>query len=101
MHWIIHERYPKLDRKSLIRYAGHLGLNIKKFTKSLDRMQHRKTIKKDIQLAKDLDLYSTPAFFINGIKAVGNRPYKSFQKIIDSELKRVEEKGEGRDEKRD
>ena len=38
------------------------------------------------QLAKDLDLYSTPAFFINGLKAVGNRPYENFKKIIDKEL---------------
>jgi protein-disulfide isomerase len=91
MHWLIHERYPKLDRDSLIKHAQELGLNIKKFTKTLDKMRHLKRIKKDVQLAKDLDLYSTPAFFINGIKAVGNRPYESFQKIIDRELERISE----------
>jgi protein-disulfide isomerase len=59
---------------------------MKKFTRDLDRMRHKKEIDRDVQLAKDLDLYSTPAFFINGIKAVGNRPYWSFQKVIDAEL---------------
>ena len=87
MHWLIHERYPKLDRASLISYAKELGLNIKKFTKSLDKMRHKKEIDRDLQLARALDLYSTPAFFINGIKALGNRPYESFQRIIDRELK--------------
>ena len=87
MHWLIHERYPKLDRESLISHAKELGLNIKRFTKDLDRMRHKKEIDRDIQLAKDLDLYSTPAFFINGLKAVGNRPYENFKKIIDKELK--------------
>jgi protein-disulfide isomerase len=89
MHWILHEKFPKLDRDSLISYAEKLGLDIKQFMKDLDRMRHMKHIKRDLQLAKDLDLYSTPAFFINGIKAVGNRPYESFKMIIDAELERL------------
>lgn len=89
MHWLIHERYPNLDRESLIGYARELGLNMKKFTKSIDTMRHEKQIERDLKLAKDLDLYSTPAFFINGIKALGNRPYESFKMIIDAELERL------------
>lgn len=86
MHWRIHEGFPRLDRDSLIRYAGELGLDVKKFTNDLDTMRHRKRIDKDLQLAKDLDLYNTPAFFINGRRVLGNRPYESFKKIIDEEL---------------
>jgi protein-disulfide isomerase len=91
MHWLLHEKFPKLDRNSLISYAEELGLDMKQFMKDLDGMRHMKHIKGDLQLSKDLDLYSTPAFFINGIKAVGNRPYWSFQKIIDAELLRLSE----------
>ena len=86
MHWLLHEKFPKLDKASLISYAEELGLNMKRFRKDLDKMRHMKHIKRDLQLSKDLDLYSTPAFFINGIKAVGNRPYESFKTIIDREL---------------
>ncbi len=86
MHWLIHERFPRLDKQSLIGYARELGLNMKEFKKDLNGMRHLKRIKKDVQLAKDLDLYSMPTFFINGIKAVGNRPYESFKIIIDKEL---------------
>jgi len=86
MHWLLHEKFPKLDKASLISYAEELDLDMKKFMKDLDRMRHMKHIKRDLQLSKDLDLYSTPAFFINGIKAVGNRPYESFKTIIDREL---------------
>ena len=89
MHWLIHEKYPKMDKQSLISYAEELGLDMKKFKKDLDGMRHLKKINEDVKLAKDLDLYSTPAFFINGIKAVGNRPYWSFKKIIDEELNRL------------
>ncbi len=89
MHWLLHERFPRLDKKSLISYAEELGLNMKKFRKDLDKMRHMIKIKRDSQLAKDLDLYSTPTFFINGIKALGNRPYESFKGIIDKELERL------------
>ncbi len=92
MHWLIHEGYPKLDRASLIGYAKDLDLNIRKFTKSIDTMSHKKEINRDLELARELDLYSTPAFFINGIKAFGNRPYENFQKIIDTELERLSRK---------
>ena len=89
MHWLIHEKFPKLDRASLISYAEELDLDMKQFMKDLDKMRHMKHIKRDLKLSKDLDLYSTPAFFINGIKAVGNRPYESFKMIIDKEMERL------------
>jgi protein-disulfide isomerase len=89
MHWRIHEGFPRLDRDSLIGYARDLGLDIKKFTRDLDEMRHKKEIDRDVQLAKDLDLYNTPAFFINGRRVLGNRPYESFKQIIDEELARV------------
>jgi protein-disulfide isomerase len=86
MHWRIHEGFPRLDRDSLIGYAEGLGLNVKKFTRDLDRMKHKKEIDRDVKLAQDLDLYNTPAFFINGKKVIGNRPYESFKRVIDKEL---------------
>jgi protein-disulfide isomerase len=89
MHWLLHEKFPKLDKDSLISYAEELGLDMKRFRKDMEKMSHMKHINADLQLSKDLDLYSTPAFFINGIKAVGNRPYESFKMIIDEELKTV------------
>ncbi len=93
MHWLIHERYPGLDRESLLSYARELKLDMKRFTKDLDSMRHKKIIDRDVQLAKDLDLYNTPAFFINGRRVLGNRPFESFKKIIDEELMRTGESG--------
>ena len=87
MHDLLLKKSPQLDRASLIQYARELGLDVKKFTESLDTMKHSATIERDKKLAVDLDLYNTPTFFINGRKVVGNRPYEYFQKIIDEELK--------------
>jgi protein-disulfide isomerase len=92
-YWEMYERLlarsPKLDRASLIGYARELGLDIKKFSESIDGKKHAPEIERDKKLAADLYLFNTPTFFINGRKFVGDRPFDSFQKIIDEELRNV------------
>jgi len=86
MHDLLLKQSPKLDRASLIKYAQELGLDIKKFTESLDGKKHAAEIERDKKLAVDMDLYNTPTFFINGRKVVGERPFEYFKKIIDEEV---------------
>ncbi len=86
MHDILLTRSPKLDRASLIAYAGELGLDVKKFTESIDSGKHAKDIEGDIKLAESIDLYNTPTFYINGRQIVGERPFDFFRKIIDEQL---------------
>jgi protein-disulfide isomerase len=87
MHDLLLKRSPKLDRSSLLAYAKELGLDVKKFTESLDGHKHYEEIERDKQLAVNMDLYNTPTFFINGRKVVGERPFEYLKKIIDEELK--------------
>ncbi|MBI5639828.1 MAG: thioredoxin domain-containing protein [Nitrospirae bacterium] len=89
MHDMLLRKSPQLDRNSLIRYARDIGLDIKAFTDSLDRMTHSVAIERDKKLAADMDLYNTPTFFINGRKVIGNRSYEYLKKIIEEELKNV------------
>lgn len=86
MHDILISRSPKLDRDSLIAYAGELGLDVKKFSQSIDKGGHAKEIDRDLKLAESMDLYNTPTFYINGRQVVGERPFDYFSKIIDEEL---------------
>ena len=86
MHDIMIKNSPTLDRESLIRYAGELKLDVKRFTSDLDSMKHKKQIEEDGNLAIAMDLYNTPTFFINGRKVIGNRPYEYLKKIIEEEL---------------
>lgn len=86
MHDIMLTRSPKLDRDSLIAYAGELGLDVKKFTVSIDKGEHAKEVERDVKLAESIDLYNTPTFYINGRQVVGERPIDYFRKIIDEEL---------------
>jgi protein-disulfide isomerase len=87
MHYLLLKRSPRLDRNSLIKYAQEIGLDIQKFTDSLDRMKHSRIIERDKKLAVDMDIYNTPTFFINGRKIIGNRPYEYFKRIIEEEIK--------------
>ncbi len=86
MHDLLIKRSPKLERASLIKYAQELGLDVKKFTESIDSQKHKKEIDADIKLAEDLDLYNTPTFYINGRRVIGDRPFPYFKKVIDEEL---------------
>jgi len=86
MHDILLARSPKLDRASLIAYAGELALDVQKFTGSIDSGKHAQEIDGDIKLAESIDLYNTPTFYINGKQVVGERPFDYFKKIIDEQL---------------
>lgn len=87
MHSLLLLKSPELDRNSLIRYAGEIGIDVKKFTSDLDTKKHMKIIERDKKLAVDMDLYNTPTFFINGRMVIGNRSYEYLKKIVEEELK--------------
>jgi protein-disulfide isomerase len=87
MHDILIKRSPKLDRASLVGYAKELGLDVKRFSESIDGQKFKKEIDADLKLATEMDLYNTPTFYINGRQVVGERPFEYLKKIIDEELK--------------
>jgi len=89
MHDLLIKRSPKLDRQSLISYAKELGLDVAKFTASIDSQKYKADIDRDLKLAVDMDLYNTPTFYINGRQVIGERPFEYFKKIIDEELKKA------------
>jgi len=89
MHDLLIKNSPKLERVSLIGYAKELGLDVKKFTDSIDTQKFKLEIDADLKLATDMDLFNTPTFYINGRQVVGERPFEYLKKIIDEELKSV------------
>ncbi|MDH4162649.1 MAG: thioredoxin domain-containing protein [Nitrospirota bacterium] len=88
MHDLLIKRSPKLERASLLAYAKELGLDVQKFTASIDGQKFKAEIDRDLKLAESLDLYNTPTFYINGRQVIGERPFEYFRKIIDEELKK-------------
>lgn len=90
MHDMLIARSPKLDRASLIAYADELGLDVKKFTESINNNRHAQEIDRDLKLAESIDLYNTPTFYINGQQVIGERPFDFFKKLIDGQLSKAE-----------
>lgn len=92
MHDLLIKNSPRLDRESLINYAKKLNMDVEKFIKAIDNQEGASIIDKDLKLAKELDLYVTPAFYINGIKVLGVRDSEYFKEIIFRELENVKKK---------
>ncbi len=90
--WEMHDLMlseKRLTREDLIGYAGQLDLDVKRFTRELDGEKYLPRVKKDVAQARELDIYQTPTFVINGQKIVGERPYEKFLEIIEEELARA------------
>jgi protein-disulfide isomerase len=92
MHDLIFRNQSRIRREDLLRYAGQLGLDPRRFESALDNPVHQTTIASDRSEGQRLGVDGTPTFFINGRRVVGALPYPEFQKILDEELKRLETK---------
>jgi protein-disulfide isomerase len=80
-----------LDRPSLEKFAGEVGLDLAQFKADLDSHKYKAGIDADVQYANSLGGsggFGTPTFFINGHKIAGAMPFESFAAIIDGELKK-------------
>lgn len=89
MHDLMLDNSPRLDKKSLLQYGFRAGMDTARLERDLRGMNHMKAIERDILLARDLNLYSTPVYFINGMRLIGNQPYEEFKRLIDKEFRRL------------
>lgn len=86
MHYKMLTESPKLDKQSLVRYATEIGIDAKRVSTDIDKMTDSVTIERDKKLAADMDLFNTPALFVNGRRILGNVPYEYLKKAIVEEL---------------
>ena len=90
--WQMHDKMfanqQALDRASLEKYAGEIGLDVGKFKSDLDSGKYKDVVNKDMEYAKTVNVNGTPAFFINGHFINGAMPFESFAQVIDAELQK-------------
>jgi protein-disulfide isomerase len=89
-HDLLFEHSTALERPELEGYARELGLDAARVRTALDRNVHDPAIDADHQLAQQLGVSGTPAFYINGRRLVGAKPEEAFVRLID-EVKRQAE----------
>ena len=63
----LYHNQDALDRDSLIKYAGELGLNVKQFELDFSSERSAAEIRKDIADGKSYGIGGTPAVFVNGV----------------------------------
>ena len=90
------EMYDKLfaagfsiDRASLERYAGELGLNMAQFKKDLDTEKWRPQVLRDSLLANEVGAHSFPNVLANGVRMKKPKNYESLKALVDQQLARA------------
>lgn len=88
MHDKLFENQRALDRLSLEKFAGEIGLDVARFKADLDSGKFRGQVESDVAYANSLPGggMGTPTFFINGRKIAGAYPFEKFDALIKEAL---------------
>jgi protein-disulfide isomerase len=89
MHDKLFQNQQSLDRASLDRFAGELGLDMAKYKAVMDGQTYKDKIAQETQAGSAVGVNGTPAFFINGVFLNGAVPFADFKRIIDAELEKA------------
>jgi protein-disulfide isomerase len=94
--WEMHDKMfanqQNLDRPTLDKLAGEVGLNMAKYKDAMDKEAGKARIKQDMDDATKFGARGTPNFFINGRNLRGAQPIDSFKSVIDEEIKKADAK---------
>jgi protein-disulfide isomerase len=87
MYDLIFANRNEMSPEKYVEYAAQLGLDVDRFKRDMASADVRRKVDADAAEAASLGVTGTPAFFINGKFLSGARPFDSFKKVIDEELK--------------
>jgi protein-disulfide isomerase len=94
--WEMHDKLfanqQNLDRPTLDKLAGEVGLNMAKYKEAMDKDAGKERIKRDQDDAAKFGARGTPNFFINGRNLRGAQPVEAFKGVIDEEIKKADAK---------
>jgi protein-disulfide isomerase len=91
--WEFHDKLfanqQKMQRPSFLQWAGEVGIDVKRFERTLDTSIGKSAVDADVAEAKALGITGTPAFFVNGRYLSGAKPFDEFARVIDAELTKL------------
>ncbi len=98
-HDLLLKDFNGLNDEKVLEIAGKLGLNKGEFEKMMKDPDLDMKIRKDLADGSNAGVRGTPTIFING-RLLRNRSLMGFQKEIDKELSKIQEKAaQGLDER--
>ena len=93
-YWEMHDRLfasPQLDPDTLERYAKEIGLDVDRWKRDQSDPRVAAIIQRDMDLATNVNVSGTPAFFVNGRRLPGGAaPLEAFSSLVDEELAKAE-----------
>ncbi len=89
MHDLLFANAAKLKREDLMRYAGQLGLDEKRFAADLDSDAARKRVEADRADGMKRGVSGTPTLFINGKMRTGAMTFEQFKASVSAEAGRI------------
>ncbi len=92
MYDLLFDNQRELSEAKILELAQALGLNMQTFKADYKAAKTVKQIERDKQEGLDARVNSTPSFFINGKKYIGDVEPAAFSKAIGAELKKVQKK---------
>jgi protein-disulfide isomerase len=72
MHYQLFQHQSALSETNLWHYARNSGLNVDKFEGDINNEHHLRHIQEDLRTGEESGVDSTPTFFINGVRHLGN-----------------------------
>ena len=87
-HELAFEMQEILNNETLFEKVEKIGLDTEQFETCFRENKYKDEIDADILMGLNAGVSGTPTFFINEQKIVGPKPFKTFKKIIDKELKK-------------
>jgi protein-disulfide isomerase len=97
--WEFHDRLFSSDQhfedQDLASYAQAVGLDVARFQRDMDDEAVTAQVKYESELAKSIDLGSTPGLIVNGTRHVGWGSYMALESVVKQELQRARKIAEG------
>ena len=87
-HKILFEHSDNFTNQTFIDLAEELNFDSEKFEFCMKNETYKEEIEQDKKLAESAGVKGTPTFFVNQQQIVGPKPFKTFKKIINEELKK-------------
>lgn len=85
-HELIFEQ-KEVTNESLNKIAEEIGLNMEQYDQCMKEEKYKERIERDTQAGTDAGIQGTPTFFVGEQTITGPKPFKTFKKLIDKELK--------------
>ena len=89
-HDLLYDNIKTFSVPDITVFAQDLSLDMDVFLTCFENKTYKDEIDDDIVAGIYAGVQGTPTFFINDQKIVGPKPFKTFKKIIDKELKKMD-----------